>query len=123
MLVQVILFAALALLLSMLLPSRNLAASLSGLLLVIDFFIQGFSNLITDLEPISRLLPGHYYQGGQALGGLDPVPLLTLLGISVALTLLALWRYEARDLRVGGEGGWGVTWWKRRRTLESKLPG
>jgi len=123
LLVQVLFFAALSLLLSLLLPSRSLAAGIAGLLLVLDFFIQGFSVLITELEPLARLLPSHYYQGGLATDGLDLAPLLILLAITGALTLLALWRYQARDLRVGGEGGWGLAWWKRRRTVENELTG
>jgi len=94
-------------------PSRKLAASVSGLLLVADFFIQGFSNLITDLEPIARFMPSHYFQGGYAMDGLDLGPVLALSGLALALALLALWRYRVRDLRVGGEGGWGMSWLKR----------
>jgi ABC-2 type transport system permease protein len=114
-LTHVMLFAALALLLSMLLPSRNLSASVSGLVLVADFFVQGFSNVISDLEPAAKLLPSHYYQGGYAMDGLDAAPILVLAGIALLLMLLALWRYQARDLRVGGEGGWGIRWFARRR--------
>ncbi|MEJ2011619.1 MAG: ABC transporter permease subunit [Anaerolineales bacterium] len=113
-LAHVFLFGALALLLSMLLPSRNLAASVSGLLLVADFFIQGFSNVIKELEPVSKILPSHYYQGGYAMDGLDLPPLLVILAIAAALALVAMWRYQARDLRVGGEGGWGLAWLRRR---------
>ncbi|MFN2148592.1 MAG: ABC transporter permease subunit [Anaerolineales bacterium] len=114
-LAHVLLFAALALLLSLLLPSRNLAASIAGLILVADFFIQGFSNLISEFRPVAKLLPGHYYQGGMAMEGLDVVPLLAILAIALILALLAAWRYQARDLRVGGEGGWGLGWLKPQR--------
>lgn len=114
-LAHVLLYAALALLLSLLLPSRNLAASLSGLVLVADFFLQGFSHLISDFEPVAKLLPGHYYQGGMAMDGLDPAPVISIFAAALLLSLLASWRYQARDLRVGGEGGWGFSWLKRPR--------
>jgi ABC-2 type transport system permease protein len=120
-LAYIFIFAALALVLSMLMPSRKLAASVSGLLLVADFFIQGFSNLITDLEPIARFMPSHYFQGGYAMDGLDLGPVLALCGLALALALLALWRYRVRDLRVGGEGGWGMSWLKRRQPATDSI--
>ena len=120
-LAHVFLFGALALLLSMLLPSRNLAASVSGLLLVADFFIQGFSKVIAELEPVARILPSHYYQGGNAMDGLDLPPLLVILAIAFALALLAMWRYQERDLRVGGEGGWGLSLRKRRQPAQDLM--
>jgi ABC-2 type transport system permease protein len=120
-LAYIFIFAALALVLSMLMPSRKLAASVSGMLLVADFFIQGFSNLITDLEPIARFMPSHYFQGGYAMDGLDLGPVLALSGLALALALLALWRYRVRDLRVGGEGGWGMSWLKRRQPATDSI--
>ncbi len=107
LLAQVLLYGSLALLLSLLLPSRRLAASVTGLVIVADFFVEGFSNIITDLKPFAKFLPSHYYQGGYAMDGLAVVPVLSFLGIAAIFSLLALWRYQRRDIRVGGEGGWG----------------
>lgn len=107
LLAQVLLYGSLALLLSLVLPSRRLAASVTGFVLVADFFVEGFSNIITDLEPFARFLPNHYSQGGYAMDGLNVTPVVSLLGIAFGLGLLALWRYQRRDIRVGGEGGWG----------------
>jgi len=107
LLAQVLLFGMLALLLSLLLPSHKLAASVTGLVIVADFFVEGFSNIIADLEPFAKFLPSHYYQGGYAMDGLAVVPVLSFLGIAAIFSLLALWRYQRRDIRVGGEGGWG----------------
>jgi ABC-2 type transport system permease protein len=115
----VLLYGSFALLLSLLLPSRRLAASVTGMLVVADFFVEGFSKVITDLEPISKYLPTHYYQGGSAMDGIDALPVIVLLGISFALCLLALWRYQRRDIRVGGEGGWGFQWLRKRVQAES----
>jgi hypothetical protein len=50
-----------------------------------------------------------------AMEGLDVVPLLAILAVALILALLAAWRYQARDLRVGGEGGWGLGWLKPQR--------
>ncbi len=117
----VLLYASFALLLSLLLPSRRLAASVSGMLVVADFFLEGFSKVITDLEPVAKFLPTHYYQGGSAMDGLDASPVIVLLGISLALYMLALWRYLQRDIRVGGEGGWGFRFLRKRIQTESTL--
>ena len=115
----VLLYGSFALLLSLLLPSRRLAASMTGMLVVADFFVEGFSKVITDLEPVAQSLPTHYYQGGNAMDGLDPMPIIVLLGISLALCGLALWRYQRRDIRVGGEGGWGFRLLRKRIRAES----
>jgi ABC-2 type transport system permease protein len=115
----VLLYGSFALLLSLLLPSRRLAASVTGMLIVADFFVEGFSKVIADLEPVAKYLPTHYYQGGDAMDGIDALPVIVLLGISLALCLLALWRYQRRDIRVGGEGGWGFQWPRKRVQAES----
>lgn len=117
---QVLLYGSLALLLSLLLPSRRLAASVTALVLVADFFVEGFSKIISDLEPYAKFLPSHYYQGGYAMDGLDVLPVLSLLAIAVILGLIALWRYQRRDIRVGGEGGWGFR--LRRKSELIKAP-
>jgi hypothetical protein len=30
------------------------------------------------------------------------------VGVSLVFVLLAWWRFERRDIRVGGEGGWNL---------------
>lgn len=100
-----LLFAALTLFLSMVLPSRRAAAMVSGLLLVGGFFLNGLSAINTDLEVLARYLPLKYYQGGDAFDGLNWTWLAGLLGASVIFGLLAWWRFERRDIRVAGEGG------------------
>jgi ABC-2 type transport system permease protein len=106
MLVQVLLFGALALLLSMLLPSRRLAATTAGLLLVASFFITGFANINEDLEPVAKLSPLTYYQAQEAFGGLNWEWMAGLLGATLVFVLLGWWLFQRRDIRVGGEGGW-----------------
>jgi ABC-2 type transport system permease protein len=101
-------FGALALLLSMLLPSQRLAAMVSGILLVAGYFINAMARLNKDLDPLAKLSPFHYYQGGLAIDGMKWDVLAAMAGISLLFVFLAWWRFEQRDIRVGGEGGWGI---------------
>lgn len=102
------LFAALALLLSMLLPSRRLAAMLTGLLLVASFFITALAKLDDKLEKVAKFSPLNYYQGGEAIESINWGWIIGLLAASLLFALLAWWLFERRDIRVGGEGGWGL---------------
>ncbi len=111
-----LLFGAFALGLSMLLPSRRLAATVSGLVLVASYFITSLSRINDDLKELAKLSPLNYYQGGDAIRGLNVEWLLGLLGVAVLFTLFAWWRFERRDIRVGGEGGWGLPVLSRRKS-------
>lgn len=101
-----LLFGALALLLSMLLPSRRLAAMTAGLVLVASFFITGLAHISEELETIAKFSPLNYYQSGEAMNGLNHQWFWGLVAFAVLFALLAWWRFQARDIRVGGEGGW-----------------
>jgi ABC-2 type transport system permease protein len=105
-LAQILIFGSLALLLSLLLPSRRLAATGAGLVLVISYFVSSMSSLHQGLASLAQLLPYEYFQGGEAIQGLDLAAFLGLLATSAGLALVAWWRFERRDIRVGGEGGW-----------------
>jgi ABC-2 type transport system permease protein len=102
------LFGALALLLSMLLPARRIAAMIAGLLLVASFFITTLARLDENLVDLAKLSPLNYYQGGLALQEMEWGWIAGLLGAALLFALLAWWRFERRDIRVGGEGGWQV---------------
>jgi ABC-2 type transport system permease protein len=106
-------FGTLALLLSQFLPSRRMAAMTAGILLVGDFFLIGLSNINTDLKPLAKLTPLYYYQGGEALDDLRLAWVVGLCALAVLFAIVAWWRFERRDIRVGGEGGW------RRPSLSS----
>jgi ABC-2 type transport system permease protein len=106
LLAQTLIYGALALLLSMLLPARRLAAAGAGIVLVASYFLSSMASLNESLASVARFLPYDYFQGGEALKGLDWAPFLGLLVASGALALLAWWRFERRDIRVAGEGGW-----------------
>ncbi len=112
-------FGTLALLLSMVLPSRNLAASLTGLVLVLSFFLGIAANMDPNLETISKFSPLYYYQGGFAIDGMKWDWLVGLISISVIFTAVALWRFEGRDVRIAGEGGFGLPGlpFRRKRTV------
>ncbi len=106
LLAQILIYGTLALLLSMLFPARRLAATGAGVVLVASYMTSSLATLDERLAAVARLLPHEYFQGGEALRGLAWAPLLGLLGASAALALLAWWRFERRDIRVVGEGGW-----------------
>jgi ABC-2 type transport system permease protein len=99
-------FGFLALLLSLLLPSRRMAAMTTGLLLIGNFFLIGLAHIEADLEPFARFSPLNYYQGGEAIDGLNASWVVGLLAAALLFAVLAWWRFERRDIRVGGEGGW-----------------
>jgi ABC-2 type transport system permease protein len=109
-------FGGLALLLSLVLPARRTAAMAAGLVLLASYFLTTLARIDTDLEPVARLSPTYYYQGGDAIEGLNGgwlVGLLTAAGVFMAL---AWWRFERRDIRVAGEGVWR---WPLRRAKVS----
>lgn len=106
LLVQVLIFITFALLLSLLLPSRNLAAMVSGVFVVSSYFISSLAFLDTRLETITKILPYHYYQTVMSYKELNLTWLFALLGISILLTLLAYILFSRRDIRLSGEGSW-----------------
>lgn len=103
-----ILFGALALVVSLLLPSRRLSAMVAGLVLVASFFISSLVRIDNRLEEIAKFSPLNYYQGGLAVDGMDWKWFGGLLAVSVVLILLTWWRFESRDIRVSGEGSWRI---------------
>jgi ABC-2 type transport system permease protein len=99
-------FGGLALLLSMILPSRRQAAMTAGMVLLVSFFLTTLARLDRSLDGLAQLSPIRYYQGGDAVDGLNMAWFAGLLGAAAVFTALAWWRFERRDIRVVGEGGW-----------------
>ncbi len=105
------LFGALALFLSLALPSRTLAASLTGIVLVVSYFVTSLARVNDNLAELNAFSPLHYYQGGRALSGLDWSNLLGLLGFALLFILLAWLLFERRDIRVSGAAAWRLPGW------------
>lgn len=101
-----LLFGALALLLSMVLPAARMAGMLAGALLVGNFLLLGLSNINDDLEPLMDLTPLAYYQGGMAVNGLNWGWVAGLLAATLLLAVAAWLLFRRRDIRVGGERSW-----------------
>lgn len=78
----------------------------AGLVLVGSFFITTLARIDTDLEALAKFSPLEYYQGGNAIVGMEWGWTGGLLGFAALFFLLAWWLFERRDIRVGGEGGW-----------------
>lgn len=110
-------FGALALLLSLLLPSARLGAMVAGALLVGNFLLIGLSQLNTDLQPVMDLTPYRFYQGGDALVDLNWSWVLALLAAALVLAVLAWPLFSRRDIRVGGERS--LTLWRPRRAAKA----
>jgi ABC-2 type transport system permease protein len=119
LLAQTLIYGALALLLSMLLPARRLAAAGAGIVLVTSYFLSSMAGLNESLASVAQFLPYDYFQGSEALSGLDWTAFLGLLAASAALALLAWWRFQRRDIRVVGEGGWRLPTLRLRRRAET----
>jgi ABC-2 type transport system permease protein len=106
------------------LPSARMATMLTSGLVVANYLLLGLSNINEDLKAVVEYTPLHFYQGGKAIDGLNWGWLAGLLGVSLVFALLAWWRFERRDIRVGGEGGWSLPslsrWFRRGARAETE---
>jgi len=105
------LFGALALLLSLILPSARMASMTAGALLVANFLLAGLANLNDTLRPIMDVTPFAFLQGGDALNGLNWGWLAGLTAVALLLSAATWLLFRRRDIRVGGERGWS---WRLR---------
>jgi ABC-2 type transport system permease protein len=110
LLAELLLFGNLALFFSLVLPSRRLAAMTAGIVLVASFFLTMLARIDPDLGPFARLSPLQYYQGGEAIRGLNGTWFGGLLAVAGLLAVLSWYGFERRDIRVGGEGVWRWPW-------------
>jgi ABC-2 type transport system permease protein len=101
-----ILLGTFTMLLSLFMPSTRVAGMLSGGLLVANFLLMGLSELNDNLRSFVKFTPLYYYQGGDAIDNFNAEWFVGLIAVSVAFSILAIWRFQRREIRVGGEGGW-----------------
>lgn len=114
LLAHILVYGTLALLASLLVPARRLAGMIAGLVMVASYFLTALGRLDDRLEPVARLLPFDYYQGGSAVDGLNLAWFFGLLAVSALFTLVAWWLFLRRDIRIGGEGGWQIPFLRNR---------
>lgn len=84
------------------------AGILAGALLIGNYLVQGLSKINDKLEPVIKYTPLYYYQGGMAVTGLKGSWLAGLFLVSLLVMVVAWYLFLRRDIRVGGERGWGL---------------
>lgn len=104
--VQIFFYVAFTLLLSLLLPSRNLAAVVSGIFVVSSYFISSLAFMDEKLMTISKLMPYHYFQTVLEIDNLNITWIFSLLAISILMVIFAWFRFVKKDIRLTGEGSW-----------------
>ena len=107
-------FGGLAVLLSLSLPSRRLAASLTGLILAASYFVTTFARISPNLTALAQWSPLTYYQGGSALAGFNAGDFAGLVLMSIVFVTIATWLFQRRDIRIAGEGSWRLPLLRRK---------
>jgi ABC-2 type transport system permease protein len=116
---QVIVYATLALSLSMFLPSRNLAAMVTSVVMVASYFVSSLAFMDERLATMSEFMPYHYFQAVLSFQDLNLTWLFTLLGASMLMIMIAWLRFARRDIRLSGEGSWRLPLLPRRKKTAS----
>jgi hypothetical protein len=110
---QAFIYGSLALLLSMMLPSRNTSAACTAVVMVGSYFLSSMSFINDSLDRAARLLPYAYYQGAGAIEKLNTGWLFWLMLASVVMILFAWWRFLKRNIHLSGEGSISFQFLKR----------
>jgi ABC-2 type transport system permease protein len=106
LLTQILVSATLALLLSMFLPSRSLAAMVTGAFMVASYFVSSMAFMDERMKGLSQIMPYHYFQTVLNFEELNLTWLFALIGASVLMVVVAWLRFVRRDIRLSGEGSW-----------------
>ncbi len=118
LLVQTLFYIALSLMLSMLMPSRNLAAVVSGAIMVTSYFVSSLASINDSMGALAKLMPYHYFQTVLSFQELNLGWVAALLGISAIMIVIGWLRFIRRDIRLRGEGSWRLSFLsKRRKTI------
>lgn len=115
LLAVLLLFASVALLLSMILPAARQAGMLSGAILVGNYLVLGLAKINNTLQPVIKYTPLNYYQGGAAVEGLNLHWLGGLFAASLPVLFAAWLLFLHRDIRVGGERSWRLPGRRRKK--------
>jgi ABC-2 type transport system permease protein len=102
----IIAFAAFATFLSQFLPSQAGSSLTAAFILVASYIFSSMANIDERLQEAVKFSPYTYFQGADAINGINMTWLLGSLSATLLFGGLAWWRFEKRDIRIGGEGGW-----------------
>lgn len=94
-------FGALALAIGCASGNRGSSMGAAGAIAVAAYFLNSLAPIVEVLEPYRKLSPFYYYIGADPLrNGLNPGHAVVLIGLTVALLVVALFAFERRDLAV-----------------------
>jgi len=117
LLAQTLVYAMLALMLSMFLPARSLAAVVSGAVMLFSYLITSLAFMDERMATLAKLMPYHYFQTTLSIQELNLGWLFALLGISTFMVLVAWLRFFRRDIRLNGEGSWRLSFLSKRKRI------
>lgn len=84
-------------------PTRGMAVAISVGIATATYFIQTLAATVDVLEPLKYLSPFYYYGNGEPLvNGLNWPHIALLMGIALALCIVAVRTFEERDVSTGG---------------------
>jgi len=122
MLPLVFLFLGIALFTSALLANRGAAAGITVGLLVLAFFVNTLASAVASLDAFRKLTPFYWSDASYVfVHGFSWLRFLGLLAPAIAFVALAAWRFERRDVSLGGRE-WKLFSLFRRRQREPEQP-
>jgi ABC-type transport system involved in multi-copper enzyme maturation permease subunit len=104
LLVQTLVYTSMALLLSMVLPSRNMAAMVNGVIIIASCFISSMAFLDVRLQAAAGFTPYQNFQTVLSLDELEMIWLCILLGICLVITFASPLRISHRNIALSFDG-------------------